>query len=100
MNDLSSLEKASSTKFLITLLENNGSLTNSKLLDISKIHSSTFYDRKKDLSDAGLIEIEEKMSKKEDGSVSGPNIWISLTPKGLKIAKKLKEIEEIMNREG
>ncbi len=57
--------------------------------------SSTFYNRKRELKELGLINIDEKPTEK-NGILFGKTVYISLTPKGKKVAEKLKEIKEIL----
>ena len=93
-------EKRGVSAILISLLDLNSEVSVSKLLDITKMSNPTFYDRKDGLVEAGLIKIKERPTERKNGVTFGKTVYISLTPKGKKVAKKLLEIKEIMNREG
>jgi len=94
MNDVSTLEKASAITFLIFLLQHGGSMPVTRLLHESGIHPTTFYARKRELIEAGLIREEGKIIDREGKVIK--TIAIVLTPKGKKVAERLVEIKEIM----
>lgn len=89
-------EKRGISAILTSLLNTNSELSVSKLLEATKISNPTFYDRKKELVDAKLIKIKERPTKRKNGVTFGKTVWVSLTPKGKEVAKKLLEINEIM----
>lgn len=95
--DIKILEKSGAIRFLAILLSHGGSMPLTELMYTTKINSQTFYARKNELKDIGLITQEGKLVEK-DGRVVKMSI-ISLTPLGKKIAKKLLEIKEIMEKE-
>jgi len=99
MNELSWLEKASSTSILLALYNHKDSVTFSELKQLTGANISSLYSRRDELFSVGLINVEEKPTKKNGIIIGGKTIWISLTPKGKKVAQKLKEIEEIMENE-
>ena len=92
-------ERRGITTILITLYNTDEMIT-TDLIKLSGLNERTFYDRKKELEAAKLIKTKQLPKRKKEGAMYGRAIWISLTPKGKKVAEKLKEIKEIMEREG
>ena len=92
--DIKILEKSGAIRFLITLLDHGGSLPITELMYATKINSQTFYARKDEFLEKGIIKMEGKLIEK-DGRVVKVTV-ISLTSAGQKIAKKLAELNKLM----
>ena len=88
------LEKSGAIRFLITLLNHGGSLPITELMYATKINSQTFYARKDEFLEKGIIKMEGKLIEK-DGRVVKVTV-ISLTSAGQKIAKKLAELNKLV----
>lgn len=89
-------EQTGVSAILFTLLD-NGEIINKDLLEAADIGGNTYYDRREELKDAGLITVQRKATKKKDGVVmTRGGVYIKLTSTGQKVARKLKEIEEIL----
>ncbi len=97
MNILKWLEKSGSTKILLTLVEYE-KLTITQLQKRSGVVSNTLYDRLKELEKKKLINREERAIEEPD-YIFRRVVFISLTPKGKKVAEKLMEIKRIMEEE-
>jgi len=92
------LEKEKAITILLALYKMKSVATITDIINSLSISSPTFYKRKNELVEAGLIKIEEKPTEK-NGKLLGKTVYLSLTPKGKKVAKKLLEIKEIMENE-
>lgn len=90
------LEKASSTSILISLFQTKDEISLSKLRELTKANISTIYARIRDLEKMKLIKKEEKPTVKDGIVIGGKTVYLSITPLGKKVAKKLLEIKEIM----
>ena len=88
-------ERRGATTILITLYD-TGEMITTDLIELSGLNERTFYDRRNELKKAKLIKVKQLAKRKKDGVSYGRAVWIFLTPKGKKVAEKLKEIEEIM----
>jgi len=106
VKNLKWLEKAASTSILITLFQHEDEeMYLSELKKETKANTSSIYGRIGkdemigDLEKAGLIKKRVSPTVKNDIPMGGKTVWISLTPKGKKVAKKLLEIKKIMEEE-
>lgn len=98
MKSASLLERTGISSILFTLLD-NGEMMTTDLMDKVGIGTHTFYDRRDELKDAGLITVQRKATKKKDGVImTRGGVYIKLTPTGKEVARKLQEIENIMEK--
>ena len=95
------LEKTYSIQILVNLYSIEGKITAKDLMKkIGCSSNVTFTERLDDLKNANLLEYQKKPTVKDGKTIGGGQTkWIWLTPKGKKVAKKLLEIKEIMERE-
>lgn len=90
------LEKSGSTQILLELYSNNR-LTITQLKNRT-VGGHTLYARLDELEKYGLINREERVMEEAE-FIFKKVVIVSLTPKGKKVAEKLKEIKEILEEE-
>lgn len=96
MKEAPLFERTGVSAILFALLD-SGEMINKDLLEAADVGGNTYYDRRDELKDAGLITVKRKATKKKDGVImTRGGVYIKLTPTGEKVARKLHEIEEIM----
>ena len=100
LDGIAILEKAGAIRFLIVLYESNKKINATELMKKASSNTTATKARVGELKECGLIEYEIKPTVKNGVVIGGSKTkWVWLTPKGKKVAKKLLEIEEIMEKE-
>ena len=97
---LAFLEGRDATRIILVLYQHKDKIKQSELQEKAKVNAATITRRVEELKSAGIIDFKIAPTVKDGKIIGGSQTkWIWLTPKGKKVAEKLAEIKEIMEKE-